>query len=81
MPLEVRVDVIPGDVEAARSNLGKLTITQVSKLDDDPGGLRLYEVKGGWTGERVTFVQHARADGAMELARKALAADLGYQVG
>lgn len=73
MPLEVRIDVVPHGIEAARKTLRIITITQVEKLDDDPGGERIYEVRG----TRTARIQHARKDGAGALAAKALSAYFG----
>lgn len=75
MPLEVRVDVVPGGIESLREELALLRICQVVKHDENPGGLRTYEVS---VGDRVLVaVKHFRADGALVLAASALRAVSG----
>lgn len=73
MPLEVTIAVIPHGDEALRETLGTIRITQVERHDDDPGGDRTYSVIGA----RSSRVRHRRADGALVLVAKALAADTG----
>lgn len=77
MPLEVRIDVVPHGIEAARRTIDVIHITQVDKLDDDPEGERIYAVKG----LKHSFVKHRRGDGAETLAALALAVDTGLQLG
>ena len=51
--------------------IDQVTVQQVEKLDDDPGGERGYRVHadGQWLPERI---YHHRRNGAEELARAAL---------
>ena len=69
MPLRVTIEVIPGGDETRAQTLHVVEITQVAKLDDHPDGRRRYRVD---MDEVYGTVDHARGDGALVLAAKAL---------